>query len=101
MPTESLVLSVLQILLDAAKTADQMKEKNGAAPVVENNHAVCNDNSVPSILRGIFLCLFWFCFVFLGFPYTFFAAKIIVAVHQSRSNLTGALLKEILKSGNP
>ncbi|EER93939.2 hypothetical protein BDA96_01G206600 [Sorghum bicolor] len=51
MPTESLVLSVLQILLDAAKTADQMKEKNGAAPVVENNHAVCNDNSVPSILR--------------------------------------------------
>jgi len=64
MPTESLVLSVLQILLDAAKTADQMKEKN-------------------------------------GFPYTFFAAKIIVAVHQSRSNLTGALLKEILKSGNP
>ena len=56
LPTESLVLSVLQILLDVVQSVDELKEKNVAAGrFVLNNRVIVNDKSVPSIPKGIFL----------------------------------------------
>ena len=64
LPTESLVLIVLQILLDAAQSADKPKENNVAPPIfVQKNRVNDNDKSVPSISRGIFFLCLLHCFV--------------------------------------
>ncbi|CAD6251554.1 unnamed protein product [Miscanthus lutarioriparius] len=57
LPTESLVLIVLQILLDAAQSADKPKENNVAPPIfVQKNRVNDNDKSDPSISRGNLHC---------------------------------------------
>ena len=53
LPTESLVLSVLQILLDAAQTANEPKENNGAPPSLVPNTSV-NGNHKPAASFCIF-----------------------------------------------
>ena len=120
LPTESLVLIVLQILLDAAQSADKPKENNVAPPIfVQKNRVNDNDKSVPSISRGInFFCAC--CIVLLSFVVvsgisflyvpdrliflyhgfllnSLLTLQVICTVQWSRSSLTSALLKEILK----
>lgn len=59
MPTESLILSVLQILLNAGLRVNEMKE-NSCAPATSVPNITINDNDKPgaSMGKGNFLCFF-------------------------------------------
>jgi hypothetical protein len=104
MPTGSLILSVLQILLDVAQRANELKENSGVPPSIVPNIRI-NDNhkSIASIGNGIFLC-FLHCLCFFKCIMSLIFFVYIDIQHSSANNpsivlssLIGAVLKKISK----
>lgn len=59
LPTESLILSVLQILSDAAQIGNDLKENTAPPRTIDPNViAFANDQAFASIGKGFFIFLF-------------------------------------------